>query len=163
MALTREDYVQQSVQDYLRSTLFGTLGFPEDQIDIIDAWDGQPLDSPLPKNVVASGFDFDDGGRAAEMGSDLTFRVYAIEFIVFGKTPTWGRNLANGVRSALEQDGVVPLVDISAAGRPEIDRLVVDSVAAARQNVPRDADEWLRYVWAVTLRLEDTYFARVVV
>lgn len=161
MAITREDLVTQSVQDYLREQLFTVRGYPEDRIELLDSWHGEKLPTPLEKNYIATGYNFDDGGRAAEMGSDLTVRLYTIEFFVFGQTPTWGRNLANAVKFSLENDGLIPLLDIANAGKPVIDHLPLISVSAERQ-VINDPAEWERHVWTVHLRVEDTYYATLV-
>jgi len=161
MALTREDFVMQSVQDYLKEQLFTVRGNPEDKVQITDAWQGEKFETPLAKNVVASGYNFDDGGKAAEMGSDLMVRLYTVEFFIFGMSATWGRNLAQGIKFSLENDGIIPIVDITDAARPPTGEvLVLDSVTAAREPIS-DPPEWQRYLWITTARVEDTYHARV--
>lgn len=161
MAITREDLVSQSVQDYLRDQLFNVRGYPQDRVELMDAWQGEPLDTPLQKNYIALGFSFDDGGQQGEMGSDLTVRLYTIEFFIFGQSPTWGRNLANAVKFSLENDKLIPLKDISDPAKPVIDQLPLLSVSAERQPIP-DPAEWQRNVWTVHLKIEDTYFANLV-
>jgi hypothetical protein len=162
MALTREDYVVQSVQNYLKLRL-EERGYTEgDHYTLIDAFTGGEIESPLKKSHVASGFNFDDGGRQAELGSSLVTRVYTIEFFVFGVTATWGRNLAQAIKFALERDGIIPLVDIAqphphpATGEV----LTLESVSAERQ-VIQDPADWQRYVWTVHLKVEDIYDARM--
>lgn len=164
MALTREDYVIQSVQDYLRTRL-DARGYKEnDQFKLLDAYTGGEIETPLNFNYIASGFNFDDGGRQAEMGSSLISRVYTIEFFIFGRTATWGRNLANAIKFSLEFDGIIPLLDITKARpHPELgDVLVLESVSAERQIIP-DPPDYQRYVWTVHLKVEDVYDARLAV
>jgi hypothetical protein len=161
MALTREQYVIQSVEDYLRRQLFDVRGFPEDKIEVKDSFTGENRETPLEKNWVAAGFNFDDGGRQAEVGSTLVRRIYTIEFFVFGLDATWAENLASGLRESLENDLMIPLVDIGEAGRPETgEALEVLNVQAQREPVP-NPQPWQRFTWTVRLRVEDTYDARL--
>lgn len=162
MAVTREDFVVQSVQDYLRERLEARGYRANDQFFLLDAYTGGEIQSPLQKSHIASGFNFDDGGRAAEMGSSLIRRLYTIEFFVFGLTATWGRNLANSIKFSLEYDGIIPLLDITRARpHPETGEvLVLDSVSAERQPIQDPAD-YQRYVWTVHLRVEDIYDSRL--
>lgn len=162
MALTREQYVKQSVDDYLRHQLFTVRGYPTDQVEIKGSFQGDQVETPLTKNWVAAGFNFDDGGRQAELGSTLVKRVYTIELFCFGKNATWGENLANAIASSLETDLAIPVVDIAAEGRPpKGEFLEVLSVAAQREAIP-DPPEWQRFTWTVKLRVEDYYDARLV-
>lgn len=161
MAITREDLVTQSVQDYLREQLFDVRGYPEDKIELMDAFQGEAIETPMRKNYIATGYNFDDGGSQAELGSSLTDRLYTIEFFVFGMTSTWGRNLANAVKFSLENDKLIPLLDISQPWKPQIDVLPLVSVSAERQIV-RDPSEWERNIWTVHLRVTDTYYANLV-
>lgn len=161
MAITREDMVTQSVQDYLREQLFTVRGYPQDKIELMDAFQGDPIETPMRKNYIATGYNFDDGGTQAELGSSLTDRLYTIEFFVFGMNSTWGRNLANAVKFSLENDKLIPLLDISDANKPQIDVMPLVSVSAERQII-RDPAEWERNIWTVHLRVQDTYFATLV-
>jgi hypothetical protein len=76
MALTREDFIVQSVEEYLKARLAARGYKKDDQFVLLDSWTGGKLPSPLGKTHIAAGFDFDDGGRAAEIGSSLMVRVY---------------------------------------------------------------------------------------
>lgn len=161
MALTREQYVTQSVEDYLREQLFNVRGYPEDQVEIKDSFTGEPKDTPLTKNWVAAGFNFDDGGRQAELGSTLVKRMYTIEFFVFGLNATWGENLSNGIKYSLENDLAIPIVDIAVEGRPQTSEVLeVLSVAAQREPI-NDPPAWQRFTWTVRLKVEDYYDARL--
>lgn len=156
--ISREDMVEQSVTDHVRAALLAR-GYPETQVAIIDSYPyGQKT---LDKNLVAAGFNFDDEGTQAELGSDLKRRVYTMQFIVFGKTNTYARNLANIIKFAIDAESSLPLKDIGAAGAPEIDRLVVLGVSAERQIIG-DPEPFEQFVWTATAQLEDVYYASLV-
>lgn len=161
MAITREDLVEQSVQDFIRRQLFDVRGYPEDQIELLDAFPYNTFRDELDKNYLALGFNFDDDGRQAELGSDLKTRSYTMEFFVFGISNVWGRNLANAIKFAADIDGVIPLHDYGDLAKPEIDRLVVEGSRSERQAIP-DPEPWQRHVWVTYVVVEDTYFARQV-
>jgi hypothetical protein len=157
--ITREDCIQQSVFNYARDALVAR-GYPDDKVRLLEAWEGQ-LSGDLDRNYVAFGFDFDDEGRQAELGSDLKVRLYTIQALVFGQSHTLARNIANALKFALEVDGTIPLLDISQPGLPEIDRLTVDGVSAERQAMA-DPEPWQRFLYTTTVRLEDFYPAALV-
>lgn len=159
--ITREDLVEQSVQDYVRHALFDLRDTPEDQVEILDAFPFNRFEGQLERNYVAMGFNFDDGGTQAELGSDLKVRLYTLQFFVFGLTPVLARNLANQIKFAADSEGVIPLKDIAQAGGPVIDALVVLSASAERQIIP-SPEPWQENVWTSTVRVEDTYHALLV-
>jgi hypothetical protein len=151
------------VQAFLRQQLFNVHGYPRSQIEIVESFDpanfeGKP--TPLDMNYVATGYDFDDGGRQAELGSSLKERLYTIEFFVLGKDATWGKALAQAIKFSLESEGdLIPLLDIRERDRPRMDTLVVEYVSAERQPIPRPAP-WQEHIWLVTLKVCDIYFDR---
>lgn len=159
--ITREQMIEQSVQDYVRRELFDERNYPEEQVELLDAFPHNRFEGPLDKNYIALGFNFDDPGRQAEMGSDLTIRNYTLEFFVFGLTPVWGRNLAHTLKFGIENEGIIPLLDIGEIGKPQIDSLVVDAVRAEHQPIsdpaPHEENIWITFVV-----VEDTYHARLV-
>lgn len=159
--ITREELVEQSVQDYLRDKMFAERGYPPARVELIDAFVESRFDGPLDKNYLAIGFNFDDGGRQAELGSDLLIRQYVIEVWVIGLSVQEGRNLANAVRDSMESEGLVPLKDYAQPGAPVIDYLIVDPVRAQRQPVP-DPKPWQEYLYIVTVPVLDEYHARAV-
>lgn len=165
MALTREDFVTESVQAYLRNQLFNVHGYPEDQITIVESFDPKDFGSkpsPLDTNYVATGFNFDDDGRQAELGSNMKERLYTIEFFVVGKDETWGKALAQAIKFSLEGDfDLIPLLDITQETRPQIDTLVVIGVNAEKQPIPKPAP-WQEHIWLTTLRVQDAYVDRFV-
>lgn len=164
MAITREDYVEQSVQTYARRQLFDVKGYPEEQIEFLEAFDDNMFDNQpeLRKNFVASGYDFDDDGRQAELGSDLITRLYTFEFFCIGISSVWGRNLSQAIKFGLETDGIIPILDIadadSAPDWPQIDSLVLVGVSANRVIV-QDPAPWQKHIWITRVRVEDTYNA----
>jgi hypothetical protein len=115
--VTREEMVEQSVSDYLREQIFTVRGYPPARVELMEAFAESLLPTPLDKNYLAIGFNFDDGGVSAELGSDLLRRQYVIEVWVIGLSAAEGRNLANAVRDSMEAEGTVPLKDITAPAR----------------------------------------------
>jgi hypothetical protein len=161
MAVTREQYVMQSVQDYLDRQLFDVRGYPRDQVQIKDAFTSEPIETPLTKNWVAQGFSFDDGGKQAEMGSTLIKRQYSIELFVFGLSFTWGDNLSDAIQKSLENDMNIPIVDIAVADRPPNgEALEVINIRRQREAI-QDPPEWQRFTWTVLLKVDDWYDARL--
>jgi hypothetical protein len=157
--VTREELVEQSVTDYLRDQIFTVRAYPSARVALVEAFDEHELPSPLDRNYLAIGFNFDDGGECAELGSDLLRRQYTIEVWVMGLSGAEGRNLANAVRDSMEFDAVVPLKDITAAGQPVIDYLMVDPVSVQRQPVP-EPKPWQEFLWIVSIPVIDEYHAR---
>lgn len=157
--ISREDLVEQSVTEWVRNAIFVDRGYSHDDVELRESFPYElTAGSSLPKNLIAAGFDFDDGGEQAELGSDLKVRTYTIEFFVFGQTRTWAKNLANHIKFALERDGTIPLLDIAQIPPVEIDRLVIDSPRTARQPIP-DPEPWQQFVWTTNVQVEDTYHA----
>lgn len=158
--ITREDQVEQSTQDFVKDGLT-TLNYFPDVVDVRDSFpSADERSKELTKTTVAVGFNFDDGGRHVELGSDLTLRIYTIEFWVFGISQNQGRNIANVVRGILEQGGyLIPLKAIELPDRPVFDQLIVSDergIAVTRQ-LARDPRTWDRFVWTTTVKIEDTY------
>lgn len=159
--IPREQLIEQSVTDYVRTAIFTEFGYSPDKVELVESFDYNQIREGLTKNVVTLGFSFDDGGTQAELGSDLTTRVHTIEFFAFGLTNTWARNLAQVVKHVLERDQRIPLYDYSDAAKPLIDYLLPHAARAARQPIA-DPEPWEQYVWTTTVQLEDTYSASLV-
>ncbi len=155
--LTREDLVMQSIQDFVKSGLQAT-GYGAAQVR--EEWPtDQERGTPLTATQVAAGYNFDDGGTRAELGSELIRRVYTVELWVFGATLTWGRNTANVIRALLEDEGMVSLKDYAVTGAPEIDKLVLldQRGVTVQRNISPDPKPWDRFVFTTTARFEDFY------
>lgn len=160
--IAREQLIEQSVQERLRTMLFGAepIGFAYNTttVELLDAFDAKRFEGG-EKNYVAAGFDFDDGGKQAECGSSLVQRAHTIELWVVGRTPTWGKNLSAMVKAAVEADLRIPLLDVGVTNKPVIDYLIVDEVQ--REHTPvADPKPWQENIWIVRLRVTDEYFAR---
>lgn len=156
--VTREDKIEQSVQDYIRGEL-RRLGYDETLVEIREAF--PTLDeraAELEITTVAITIIFDDGGTPMEVGSDLTLRVYTVDAWTFGTDETIGRNVANVIKQILESNyGLIPLKDISQDPAPVIDQLTTDTVSVTRQqnDDPQSWDEW---VWSTVAKVEDSYY-----
>jgi hypothetical protein len=158
--VTREQMVEQSVQDFLREQLFVVRGYPTEDVELLDSFPYNRFDGPLAKTYVAAGFDFTDQGRAIELGSDLILRTYTLEFFVFGHDPLYGKNVASVVMHTLE-DGNIPLKDISKTGAPQIDVLTL--VTVSKDRVPmEDPKPHEENLWLVTAKVDDEYFMSLV-
>lgn len=157
--ITREQAVTQSVQNFIQDGLVA-LGYTSDKVFMRDAFPTpDERASELVKTTVATGFNFDDGGTRAELGSDLLLRVYTIEFWTFGTTPEYGQNVAHAIRRLLEDEYMVPLQDIREVDNPVIDKLQVlepRGVLVAHQINP-DPRPWDANVWTTTVKVEDYY------
>lgn len=156
--LTREDLVVQSTTDYAKTQL-RAWGYDETVWEWRERYDAEAM-ANFDKSVIGAGFDFTDQGRQAECGSTLKARVYHIEFAVFGKTLTLGRNISAAVRDALEQDGFVPLVDYGDPGQPTIDSMEVLGLASTRAEIA-NPQPWEEFLWIVAVQVEDIYQARL--
>lgn len=155
--ISREDLVTESVRAFAKHQIFDVRGYSPAQVEFVDSFRYEQ--QALTKNVVSAGFDFDDDGTPAEMGSSLTRRVYTVEFWVFGLTNTYARNLANVLKFALEvEDHTIPLMDVAQSPPVEIDKLLVDGVTAHRQIIP-EPEPWEEFVWTTQVKVEDLYYA----
>lgn len=159
MAITREDQIEQSIYDHLESSL-RAKGYPEKLVKLREAFPTyNERSTPLTVTTIAIGFNFDDGGRQAEVGSDLLQRIYTIEFWVFGTTPTLGRNVAHMVRAIFEESYLVPIKDIGVAGQPVIDQLPLldERGVQVERQIATEPRAWDSNVWTATTKWEDYY------
>lgn len=156
--LTREGMVEQSVESYVRDKLFGVGGYSADDVELLDSFPYNRFDGPLEKTFVAAGFNFDDGGAQAEMGSNMRRRQYTLTFFVFGKDPDWGKNIANVVKAAAESDAVIPLKNFGVDDPPTvIDALMVDAASTQRQYV-REPKPWEENIWTTMVKVTDEFY-----
>lgn len=157
--ITREDEIEQSVEDFVKDKLIEN-GYGLDKVKVRDAFPTvDERATEMTQTVVALGFNFDDGGRKIELGSDLTMRTYFIEFWTFGRTPGQGRNVANAIRAFLEEAGMVPLKDIGVEGHPVIDQILVsdDRGITVQKQINPDPRPWDKNVYTTKVKMEDTY------
>lgn len=158
MALTRNDFVEQSVQTLVKREV--NAAYPG-KVEFVERFDHERMEG-LATNFVASGFDGEQDGVPAEMGSDLVTRPYFIEFFVVGQTRTWGRNLAHFIKQVLERDGIIPLLDLETPGfPPTADALEVIGATVEHEIVP-EPEPWQHFIFTVRLQVEDTYYLSAV-
>lgn len=158
MAINRETLVEQSVEIYGKLRL-ADKGWEEKRLVILDSFPFTESDfdgDVSEKSYLAFGFNFDDSGRAAEMGSDLTTRVYTLEFFVFAKDNDTAKAIANDLKFSIDTDQIIPLVDLNDKDLPQMDSLIVNGVSAKRVLV-EDPEPFQENVWLVVARVEDTY------
>lgn len=157
--ITREQAVEESVNILIRKAL-AARGYQQDT-GAADGWTMLPSFpyglTKLDTNLVAAGFDFDDGGKQFEMGSNLKERKYTLEFFVFGKTLTFAKSLANAIKFSIENDQAIPLYDINQV-MPVLsgEWLELDEVHSRRQIIP-DPEPWEEFVWYVMCTVSDYY------
>jgi hypothetical protein len=157
--IPREQMVEQSVMDFARDAL--RARYTVDEVEIVDSYDDHVNENGLDKPcIVAVGFNFDDGGKQAEVGSSLREMEHTVEFFVFGQTSTWAQNVARSLQALLWGDqGTLPLLDYEQAGKPEIDKLVVgdDPGPRAQREVIPEPEPWQEHTWTCRVRVIDTY------
>lgn len=162
----------QSVQDYIRDEL-DERSYTESVVEVIDAYSSKEFDGPLDKQYVSLAFGFDDGGKQAELGSDLRERTYTVQFYVFATTAQFGRNIASLIRDMIDAEGRIPLKDYNQSDPdedPPVEAPVVDHLMVAMPDGARaervivvDPKPWQEYAWLVQVRVTDTYYASQVV
>lgn len=112
----------------------------------------------LSMMTLAFGFNVDDGGRPAELGSDLTEMRHTLTAWVFGLEENAARRLATAVRTiAFRNDMVLPLYDFNQDGNPQIDALVVDN-APTKHEVNNSPRPWDQYVWTCAISVTDWFY-----
>lgn len=177
--ITREDKVVQSVEDLIFDGLIAR-GYPVERdlgvqaiqagavyqantkVVYMDAFPWGRFTGQLDMNYISSGFNFDDGGQQAELGSTLKRRLYTIEFFCFGTTPKWAENLANALTSIIDAvDPTIPLKDVGGTGAV-IDALIVEPGGAqARRVTVANPRPWEENLWLAQFKVTDEYYAPV--
>lgn len=157
MAIERRDKTEQSVQDFLRAALV-VKGYASADVVLVDSFPYDQFKGALSVNYIAGGFNFDDGGKIAELGSDFTRRIYTMEFFVFGTSNTWGRNLGNTIEAIFEPATLVPVKDIGSTGQPTGETMLVEE-SMSQKVVVRDPRPWEYFVYTARVRLLDEYYA----
>lgn len=114
--------------------------------------------APLDITTLAFGFSIDDGGKPAELGSNLTTYRHTFTIWVFGTELQLARQVASSIKHILLTSAhLVPLLDFNQDESPEIDVLIMDKVQTQHQpnSSPRP---WDRYVYTTSVVVEDTYY-----
>jgi roadblock/LC7 domain-containing protein len=157
--ITREDMVEQSVTDFVRAGI--QASDLSSKIEIREAFPTEDERAqPLTVTQVAAGFNFDDGGKLMELGSNLTERMYTITFWTFGTSRSMGRTTANFIGQLAESAGTIPLKNIGIIGQPVIDQLLLperQAVTVTRQ-ISQRPRPWDLNVWSTVLKLIDQYY-----
>lgn len=156
--VTREQSIEQSVQDYIADGL-RARNYPMDDntIEMLDAFEQRDFaDGEIDREYVALGYNFDDGGKLLELGSNLRQYRHVIEVFVIGTTADRASNLAYAIRDILEGTTRIALKDVSDPAQPIIDYLLIDPVSAERQAIP-DPDPWEEFVWLLRAPVLDEY------
>lgn len=160
--ITREDAITQSLQDHLRTQLFNVHNYPADKVRLLDGFSADRMDEDYPdglnQTLIATAFQFDTGGTKVEMGSPLTRYRHTVDFLIFGHTPTWGRNVAAVVKAAfLVEEDAIPLLDytVNVTPRPILEWLPVDEPSLEREIASFDPKPWNAHAWSVRVVVED--------
>lgn len=113
----------------------------------------------LDITTLAFGFNSDDGGEPAEMGSNLTRYQHTLVCWVFGLEPAFARRLAHTIKHVVRHNNdIIDLLDFNTTPDtpPVIDSLVVMR-SQARHEVNNSVRPWDRYVWTCSVTVRDTY------
>lgn len=112
----------------------------------------------LKITTLAFGFDIDDGGVPAELGSTLTKYVHTLTAWVFATEPEFGEQVASSIKHIMRRaDDAVPIYDYNQESNPQIDTDMIESVQTQHQanNSPRP---WDQYVWTTAIKIQDYYY-----
>lgn len=161
-ALIREELVELSV---LRAVTVGlpdygyVLGGPDANVLVREAFPTpEERGGELAVTTLAFGFNVDDGGQPAELGSTLTKYVHSLVCWVFALDPRFGRRLAYTVKNiARRNDDQIPLLDFNQDTEPQIDALNVLHTQV-RHEVNTSVRPWDQYVWTVTISVRDVAY-----
>lgn len=119
----------------------------------------------LVATTLAFGFNQDDGGQPAEMGSSLTRYVHTLTAWVFALEPRFGRKVAYAIQHVCRVNAnpyglpdTIPLLDFNADPQnpPQIDTLLTLGVQVDHQG-NNSVRPWDRYVWTCNINVRDTY------
>lgn len=161
-SVERNVQIQKSVFQYLCTQLYDVRGFSRDDLQVEESFDYERFTEALDKTYLSLGFNFDDGGVLAEMGSSLIRRVITIEAFVFGLTNEWADTIVGAVQRQLWADQAIPLLDIGSSDTPAIiDYLFIPDRGSVRgERVPvRDPRPWEKYLQRIVVKVEDEAYA----
>ena len=112
----------------------------------------------LTITTVAFGFNIDDGGEAAELGTNLTRYVHTLMCWTFALEPRFGRRLAHTIKNIARRTlDALPLYDFNQDSDPQIDTLLVMKTQV-RHQVNNSVRPWDQYVWTTSLAVQDFYY-----
>jgi hypothetical protein len=158
--ISREDVIDRSLMNFIRDQLTG-LGYFEvppgadgPRVQILDSYPSDDrMTKPLDRNYIAVGYSQDDGGRPAEMGTQLTRRLHTFDFHTFGISRIWGRNLAQIIKAAIEVQETIPLV----VTQGDNQSYVTVEYAMSQEAPVQSPRPWQINLWLTRIRVEDYY------
>lgn len=165
-ALIREELVEMSVMRAI------TTGLPDYGYVLANGNGSPPVPGanllvreafPTPEErgqeltitTLAFGFNIDDGGQPAEMGSTLTRYTHMMMCWTFGLEVRFTRRIAHTVKNiARRHFDHIPLLDFNQEDNPEIDALTVMSTQV-RHEVNNSPRPWDQYVFTCGISVRD--------
>lgn len=162
LVIIREELLEYSVLQRIREGLpaFGfTLTGEGQDLDIREAFPTpEERAAELKVTTLAFGFNIDDGGKPAELGSSLTEYTHTIMCWVFGLEPRFTRRAAHSIKHIMRGgDGTLPLIDFNQAENPAIDNLIVLK-AQVQHQVNQSPRPWDQYVWTTAINVQDIFY-----
>jgi hypothetical protein len=157
--MVNRDYkIEVSVSAYARVKL-DDVGYDSGRLVFMEEFPYDKFDGNIEScNYCAFGFNFDDQGKQAELGSSLKRRIHTLEFFVFGVDELNAKSIANELKRAVDVDERIPLLDVGEENPEVIDQLLVVG-ASSQKVVVNDPKPHERHVWLTTVRIEDEYDA----
>jgi hypothetical protein len=162
--ILREELVELSVMRAITAGLpdFGyTLSGSDQDVKVREAFPtATERGEELTMTTLAFGFNSDDGGEQAELGSNLTRQESTLVCWVFALEPAFGRRLGFSVKHIARRYGdSIPLYDFNETpdDPPKIDTLQVLRVQT-RHEVNNSVRPWDRYVWTTAIVVRDIYY-----
>src|SRR5437763_13358719 len=159
-ALIREELVELSVLRAIRKGLpdYGyVLANGSTNANGGNIWVREAFPTPeertqeLTVTTLAFGFNIDDGGEPAELGSNLTRYVHTLICWTFALEPRYGRRVAHTVKNIARRNlDLLPLYDFNRDNGPQIDSLNVMKTQV-RHEVNNSPRPWDQYVWTTSL------------
>jgi hypothetical protein len=105
--------------------------------------------------TVAFGFNIDDGGELAELGTNLTRYTHTLMCWTFGLEPRFARRVAHTIKNIARRNlDHIPLLDFNQEDAPEIDVLNVIQ-SQVRHEVNNSPRPWDQYVFTTALAVRD--------
>lgn len=163
--ILREENIEYSIMQKIEEGLptYGLILTPEPNatVRVREAFPTpEERQEELTITTVAFGFNVDDGGKPAELGSNLTKYVHTMEVWIFATEARFGRHVAQAVKElARSGDASFPLLDFNEEGNPQIDTLLIPTQRGVKVQHQANSSErpWDRYVWTTTIQVEDYY------
>lgn len=161
--LIREELVELSVLRHIRLGLpdYGYVLSPDPDANVVvrEAFPSpEERTQELTLTTLAFGFNIDDGGEPAEMGSNLTRYVHTLICWTFALDPRFGRRVAHTVKNIVRRNlDIIPLIDFNQDTEPAIDTLNVMRTQV-RHEVNNSPRPWDQYVWTTAIAVRDIAF-----